>query len=140
VPTERADALLEDYKLKVAFAIEQTGRMQTQFQVMLTLESALATALIVSNTGDLTPGAKWIALLELGLSLAWVIVGWSGRSRAVEHRRDLDDAGKAWAEAAGFGAQYRTVGTGPPVASVGVIAPVLLTLGWTALLIVFAFH
>lgn len=35
------DALLEDYKLKAAYATEQIGRMQTQFQVALTLESAV---------------------------------------------------------------------------------------------------
>jgi hypothetical protein len=53
-----ADARLEDYKLKSAFASEYLGRMQTQFQVMLTLETALATALIVTNTGDLTESAN----------------------------------------------------------------------------------
>ncbi len=44
------DALLEDYKLKVSMADNQIGRLQTQFQILLALESLLATALIVSNT------------------------------------------------------------------------------------------
>src|SRR4051812_34333238 len=67
-------ALLEDYKLKVAFATDQINRLQTQFQVMLTLQTALATALIVSKSGSLNSGAKWIALLEAVLSLAWFAV------------------------------------------------------------------
>src|SRR4051812_49368083 len=91
------EALLEDYKLKVTFATEQINRLQTQFQVMIALESALATALIVSNTGSLTTGAKWIALLEAGLSAAWLMIGWVGRKRALSHRTDLEDAGYAWA-------------------------------------------
>ena len=57
------DALLEDYKLRSMFASEHLGRMQTQFQVMLTLETALATTLIVAKTGSLAMGAVWIALL-----------------------------------------------------------------------------
>jgi hypothetical protein len=32
----RSAALLEDYKLKASYAVDQTNRMQTQFQVMLT--------------------------------------------------------------------------------------------------------
>jgi hypothetical protein len=127
--------LLEDYKLKVAFATAQIDRMQTQFQVMLTLETALATALIVSNTGSLTRGAKWIVVLEIALSLAWLMVGKSGRSRAVAHRIDLEDAGEAWACAAGL-RNYRPVGAGPRVNTVAVAAPVALTVGWTLLLVV----
>ncbi len=127
-----ADALLEDYKLKVTFAIEQVGRMQTQFQVMLTLQTALATALIVSNTGSLTKGAKWIALLELALSVAWLAVGSSGRSRAVAHRGDVEAAGAAWAHAAGL-CPYQPVGSGPAVVRVGVVGPALLVVGWAAL-------
>lgn len=131
-----ADALLEDYKLKVSFAIEQTGRMQTQFQVMLTLQALLATTLVVSNNGSLTPGAKWIVLIELGLSAAWVMVGWVGRQRALTHRGDLERAGRAWASAAGIEKDYRPVGDGPRVVVVGVLAPVGLTLGWALLLAV----
>jgi hypothetical protein len=131
-----APALLEDYKLKVSFAVEQTNRMQTQFQVMLTLQSLLATTLIVSNTGSLTGGAKWIALLELGLSVAWVMVGLTGRQRALIHRHDLEEAGLRWAQEAGI-ADYRPVGDGPQVVVVGVLAPVALTIGWALLFVVF---
>jgi len=128
-----ADALLEDYKLKVSFAVEQINRAQTQFQVMLTLQSALATALIVTNTGSLSRGAAWIATLEFVLSVAWLAVGLKGRSRAEIHRTDADTAGKAWAIEAGLGSGYRTVGEGPNIQIVGVVAPALLTIGWGSL-------
>ena len=131
----KPEALLEDYKLKVGFAVEQINRAQTQFQVMLTLESGIATALIVSNTGSLTKGARWIALLEFVLSLAWVAVGYYGRVRAKAHRADADAAGRAWAAAAGLGPSYRTVGMGPKVQRVGVLAPVALAFGWGLLMI-----
>ena len=133
-----AEALLEDYKLKVQFAVEQTGRMQTQFQVMLTLESLLATTLIVSNSGTLTSGAKWIALLETALSAAWVMVGYSGRQRALMHRADYVLAGEKWASAAGL-EDYKPVGLGPNVVVVGVLAPAGLTIGWFFLFLVFLF-
>jgi hypothetical protein len=129
-----ASALLEDYKLKVDYTVDHTNRIQTQFQVMLTLQTALATTLIVSNTGSLSEGAKWIVLLELLLSLAWVTVGWVGRRRAVAHREDLDAAGKLWAKAAGLGAEYKPVGSGQGVVLVGVLAPFGLTIGWGLLL------
>src|SRR3954453_2148465 len=93
----RAAALLEDYKLKTAFLTEAINRVQTQFQVMLTLQAGLATALIVSNTGSLTEGAPWIALLELMLSIAWVVVGWSGRRRLIAHGQAAENAGRSWA-------------------------------------------
>lgn len=126
----QASALLEDYKLKVNYAVEQTNRMQTQFQVMLTLQTALATTLIVSNTGSLSDGAKWIVLLELSLSLAWVMVGGVGRRRALAHREDLDAAGELWAEAAGLGEEYKPVGSGQGVVLVGILAPAALVIGW----------
>jgi hypothetical protein len=135
--TPSAEALLEDYKLKVQFAVEQTSRMQTQFQVMLTLESLLATTLIVSNSGTLTSGAKWIALLETMLSGAWVMVGHSGRQRALTHRADYVLAGERWAAAAGLEEGYKPVGTGPKVVMVGTLAPVGLTIGWFCLFLIF---
>jgi hypothetical protein len=134
-----ADALLEDYKLKVTYAVDQTNRMQTQFQVMLTLQSALATTLIVSNTGSLTRGATWIVLLEIALSAAWVMVGVVGRRRAVANRLDLDAAGKKWAGAVGLGGGYRPVGSGQGVVWVGVLAPGLLLVSWSVLLLVLLF-
>jgi hypothetical protein len=134
-----AHALLEDYKLKLSFAVEQTNRMQTQFQVMLTLESLLATTLIVSNTGSLNSGAQWIALLELGLSVAWLMVGKVGRKRALTHRADFVEAGKRWAAAAALGDGYKPVGDGPNVVVVGVLAPLALTVGWAILFLVFFF-
>lgn len=128
-------ALLEDYKLKVSYAVDQTNRMQTQFQVMLTLQTALATTLIVSNTGSLSSGAKWIVVLEFLLSVAWAMVGGVGRRRAVAHRKDLDAAGELWAEAAGL-EDYKPVGSGQGVVWVGVLAPVCLMIGWVGLLAV----
>jgi hypothetical protein len=136
---QRAASLLEDYKLKMTFAVEQTNRMQTQFQVMLTLESLLATTLVVSNTGSLNAGAKWIALLEVGLSAAWLLVGRVGRTRAVTHRADYFEAGKRWAQAAGLGSGYKPAGDGPGVVVVGVLAPLLLTIGWSLLFLIFLF-
>ena len=130
----QASALLEDYKLKVSYAVDQTNRMQTQFQVMLTLQTALATTLIVSNTGSLSSGAKWIVVLEFLLSIAWAMVGGVGRRRAVAHRKDLDAAGERWAEAAGL-ADYKPVGSGPGVVWVGVLAPAGLMIGWAGLLV-----
>jgi hypothetical protein len=132
----RAAALLEDYKLKVSYAVDQTSRMQTQFQVMLTLQSALATTLIVSNTGSLTPGAKWIVLLQFALSGAWVMVGGVGRRRALVLRDDLDAAGLRWAEAAKLEGTYNPVGSGQGVVLVGVLAPLALVVGWGVLFLI----
>ena len=133
----KAGALLEDYKLKAGFHGELTNRVQTQFQVMLTLESALATALIVSNTGDLTKGAPFIALLELALSIAWVMVGKAGRDRLRIARAAVENAGVRWAAAAGLPEPYEPVAHGPPIVRVAVIGPVLVSIGWLALFVVF---
>jgi hypothetical protein len=130
------NALLEDYKLKVDYAVQQTGRAQTQFQVMLTLESALATALIVSNTGSLTQGAIFIVGLEVILSVAWAVVGWSARERGEKHRDDLEAAGREWARVAGLGLDYRIVGGGTKVQKVGFRAPLALSIGWAAFFVV----
>lgn len=132
-------SLLEDYKLKVAFATDQIGRLQTQFQVLLTLESAIATALIVANNGSLSKGAKWIALLETALSVAWLMLGWVGRARAVANRNDLEDAGRAWATAAGFGPTYRPVGARQKLLRVAIAAPAVFVVAWAALVVGLAF-
>jgi hypothetical protein len=105
-------ALLEDYKLKVDFALNQINRLQNQFQLLLTIEAAVATALIVTKSGALSDSAAWIALLEAGLSIGWLIVGWIGRSRAIAYRRDLEDVGYAWASAVGMDSSWRPVGSG----------------------------
>jgi hypothetical protein len=126
--------------MKVTFFSDVIGRMQTQFQVILTLETALATALIVSNTGQLTKGAKWIALLEVGLSVAWLLVGQAGRTRATTHRRDLEEAGTAWATATDLPADYRPVGSGPPIARIAVLGPAAFLVGWLVLFVIFATH
>ncbi len=118
-----ADALLEDYKLKVAFATEHAKAVQTQFQVMLTLESALATALIVSNTGSLTKGAPWIAALEAALSAAWAFVGWAGQKRWSDLYHDLAAAGRGWSCAAGLQQPYSPVGSGQTFTKIAWIAP-----------------
>lgn len=129
-------ALLEDYKLKVDFAVNQINRLQNQFQLLLTIEVAVATALIVTKNGALSDGAVWIALLEAGLSMAWLMLGWVGRSRAIAYRRDLEDAGYAWASAAGLDSSWRPVGSGHQVLRVAVLVPATLTFGWTTMLIV----
>jgi hypothetical protein len=129
------DALLEDYKLKVSMADNQIGRLQTQFQVLLALESLLATALIVSNTGSLSKGAKWIALIELVLSVAWLMVGWAGATRARFHRLDVEQAGHAWGVAARLGKTYRPVGAGQKPLRIAIAVPMAATIGWTAFFI-----
>lgn len=118
------------------FAVNQISRLQIQFQLLLTIEVAVATALIVTKSGALSAGAAWITLLELGLSLAWVMLGWVGRSRAIAYRRDLESAGYAWASAAGMDSSWRPVGAGHDVLRVAIVVPVGLTIGWAALLVV----
>jgi hypothetical protein len=129
------DALLEDYKLKVSVADSQIGRLQTQFQVLLALESLLATALIVSNTGSLSKGAKWIVLVELMLSVAWLMLGWAGTTRTRLHRMDVEHAGHAWGVAAGLGAAYRPAGTGQKPLRIAIAVPAVATIGWAAFFI-----
>jgi hypothetical protein len=141
---EREAALLEDYKLKVSASIAQTERIQTQFQVMLTLESAIATTLIVTNNGNLTKNSPFIAGLLFALSVAWLIVGWTGRNLARDHRDAAADAGRLWADKAGLD-PYAYVGQkpgsdDPPVPIVGVLAPAALTLGWLVCTIAFWAH
>ena len=129
------DALLEDYKLRSMFASEHLGRMQTQFQVMLTLETALATTLIVAKTGSLAMGAVWIALLELVLSIAWLSVGFVGQRRTNSLREGALQAGERWASCAGL-EPCAPIWSGPSVVNVAVITPTLLTVGWGAFAIV----
>jgi len=126
------DALLEDYKLKVGTADNQIGRLQTQFQVLLSLESLLATALIVSNTGSLSTGARWIVLLELVLSIAWLMLGWAGTARVQLNRLAVKQAGLAWAAAANLGGSYRHVGWGQKPLRIAIAVPAALTIGWAS--------
>jgi hypothetical protein len=127
--------LLEDYKLRVAFAGDQVNRLQTQFQVMLTLESGVAAALVLSNTGSLSPGARWIALLELVLSVVWLMIGHAGRERAQDNRRDAEKAGQAWAQAANLGDSYEPVGQGQKGIRIAVLGPLALVLAWAILFV-----
>lgn len=128
--------LLEDYKLKVAFATEQVNRLQTQFQVMLTLESAAATALVLSNSGSLSPGAKWIAALELVLSIAWLMLGIAGRERADDNRQRVEEAGNAWAATApAIRQDYRPVGAKQKHIRVAITGPAALIACWLGFLI-----
>ena len=129
------DALLEDYKLKVSFALNQISRLQTQFQILLALEALLATALVVSNTGSLSKGARWIVLLELVISMAWLMMGWAGTTRARLNRRDVEEAGRVWALAADLGADYKPVGSGQPPLRIAITVPAVMTIGWASLLI-----
>jgi hypothetical protein len=133
-----AEALLEDYKLKAGTADSQIGRLQTQFQVLLSLESLLATALIVSNTGSLTEGAKWIVLLEIALSVAWLMLGWAGTARVRLNRLAVEEAGHMWAAAAGFATNYRPVGSGQKPLRIAIAVPAALTIGWLAFFIALA--
>jgi len=68
-------ALLEDYKLKAQFATDVLNRYQTQSQILLSLEAAAATAMILSSSGTLSAAARWIALVQIGLSIVWLGVG-----------------------------------------------------------------
>jgi hypothetical protein len=125
-----ASDLLEDYKLKVTFATDQINRLQTQFQVMVTLESAVATALIVSNSGSLSQGAKWIALLEVVLSVGWLMIGWAGRQRADDNRRAVEVVGQAWAMSANLTWTYKPVGAGQKSIRIALLGPAVLLVGW----------
>jgi hypothetical protein len=130
------DALLEDYKLKVSVADNQINRLQTQFQVLLALESLLATALIVTSTGSLSKGVKWIALLEVALSVAWLMLGCAGTARARLHRLDVEHAGRAWGVAAGFGEAYRPVGAGQKPLRIAIAVPATAAIGWAGFFVV----
>jgi hypothetical protein len=127
-----ASDLLEDYKLKVTFATDQISRLQIQFQVMITLESAVATALIVSNSGSLSQGAKWIALLEVVLSVGWLMIGWAGRQRADDNRHAVEEAGQAWGAAANLTSPYKPVGAGQKSIRIALLGPAVLLVGWLA--------
>lgn len=73
------DLLLENYKLRVAWATAHYDRIMRRLQLFLTLETAAATALIISSNGKLSPAAPWIAGLETLLSFVWFWVGRSDR-------------------------------------------------------------
>jgi hypothetical protein len=123
--------LLEDYKLKVTFATDQINRLQTQFQVMITLESAVATALIIFNSGALSQGAKWIALLEVVLSVGWLMIGRAGRLRADDNRRAVEDAGEAWGMSANLAPTYKPVGADQKPIRIALLGPAGLLAGWS---------
>lgn len=152
-------ALLEDYKLKTSYSAEHTNRIQTQFQVLITLQTALATALVFSETGGFSDAAPYIAVIQLCLSLAWLFVGHAGLRIARLLRQEVYSSGKAWAESVSLN-DYRPVGdlagansvlvgeqrsairkfwlkrTAPrPVPVVGVLAPSGLIVFWLALAI-----
>lgn len=124
---------MEDYKLKVQYATDVLNRYQTQSQILMSLEAAAATAMILSSTGELSGAAHWITLVEVGLSVVWVSVGWQGRARVKNARADSDMAGHAWAEAVDLPVPYTPVGDRRPVVIIGLLAPVGLLIGWLAL-------
>jgi hypothetical protein len=123
-------ALLEDYKLKVQYATDVLNRYQTQSQILLSLQVAAATAMVLSSTGELSRAARWIVLVEVGLSVVWISVGWQGRARVRNARTDSDLAGLAWAEAADLPTPYTPVGDRRPIVRIGFLAPVGLLFIW----------
>lgn len=128
-----ADSLLEDYKLKTSFATDVLNRYQTQGQVLLSLEVAVATVMIISSTGALSTSAKWIALLHVGLSAVWTAIGVVGRRRVTFARKLQLEAGQSWAAAAKLRQPYTPANDGTEVVRVGVVAPIVLVVFWAAL-------
>lgn len=142
--TAEPAALLEDYKLKAAFTNSVVGRVLTEFQVMVTLETALATGLIFSANGTIRPAARWIVVLLFAISVAWAVAGGVARARSKASQAASDAAGKLWAAAVGIdpastqapspakstGAEYLPVGTGQNNPLSAVAVPTGLALLW----------
>ncbi|MGL5823769.1 MAG: hypothetical protein ACRCYU_02855 [Nocardioides sp.] len=130
-----ASALLEDYKLRIDFALNQLNRLQSQFQVLLTIEAAVLAAFVTAKNGALGGAAPWIAVLGVALSISWLMMGWVGRTRADALRKDLERAGRAWASSASMGDTWQPVGYGTSGVRVAVAAPLVVSLLWAALLV-----
>lgn len=138
-------ALLEDYKLKATFANSVVGRVLTEFQIMVTLETAVATGLILTATGDVRHAARWIVLLLIVISVAWAVAAWVAVGRSKVSQQAADDAGMRWAHSAGYlnsdpGAsaqpdpsRYQPVGTGQNSPKSAKVVPIALALIWAAL-------
>lgn len=97
-----AEPLLEDYKLKFQFATDVLNRYQNQMQIMLALEAAVATALILSSSGKLSNAARWIVLVEVMLSAVWLSVGIQGYFRVRNSHRLARAAAEEWSREAGL--------------------------------------
>jgi hypothetical protein len=87
----KTQLLLEHYKLRVAWATAHYDRIMRRLQLFLTLETAVATAGILSSNHKLSPAAPWIAGLETLLSLAWLSVGRSDRRMLKIYNHQLTD-------------------------------------------------
>lgn len=135
-----APAYLEDYKLKAAFPSGVIGRVLTEFQTMITLETAVATGLIFTTTGSLRPAAPWMALLLVGISGAWAVVGFVASRRSGDAQAACTAAGKSWAVAAGVvGAEedYLAAGDNQSRPKSAWLVPAGLCLIWIVVLILF---
>lgn len=95
------ELLLEQYKLRVAWATSHYDRIMLRLQLFLTLETAAAAAGILSSNGKITPAAPWIAGLETLLSAAWLFVGRADRRMLRIYNRQLKDNWECLATLAG---------------------------------------
>jgi len=92
-PDVNAAFLLEDYKLKVGWLANHYDRILRRSQLFLTLETAGAGTVIISSRGTLSPAAKYVAALELLISLVWLAIGRSDRRiLTLSHRQLREDA------------------------------------------------
>lgn len=69
------DVLLKDYEIKVNYLKDHLGRMWTRFNIFLTLQTGLAGAKIVYETGKAQDVDKRLLYLALLLAVIWCIVG-----------------------------------------------------------------
>jgi hypothetical protein len=90
----RTTFLIEDYKLKVGWMTSHYDRVMRRLQMFLTLETALAAVLIITQTGELSPAAPYIAFLQVCLSAVWLAVGRSDRHLMRLHIDELRRVGK----------------------------------------------
>jgi hypothetical protein len=77
---------VEDYKLKLAYRSSHSDRMWTRFNYFPTIEAALIAFFVVVSTKGLERRGRWAALVEIILSLAWLVVG--SRDRYLWKRAD----------------------------------------------------
>jgi hypothetical protein len=110
-PSEWA-LLLEDYKLRVAWATAHYDRIMRRLQMFLTLETAAAAGLIVASSGEVSPAAPWIAGLATLLSVAWLHVGRADRRMIKVYVEQLKRTWKRLTELAGISAsEHPAIGT-----------------------------
>lgn len=77
---------LDDYKLRLDYRSSHSDRMWTRFNYFLTIEAALIAFFVLSDTRSLERRGRWAALVEIIVSLAWLVVG--SRDRYLWKRAD----------------------------------------------------